>query len=106
MHGLDFYKMICNDIMHEFETGEFKTFLSHLIRILEYLGLEKVNEMNRRYALYPLTLRVIHDSNRFRLIVPFGRDTIRKISYDVSNLTQLAARDYEDLLQVSFYTRH
>jgi hypothetical protein len=38
---------------------------------------------------------------RFRMVPPFGTDTIRPITYDVSDFHQLAARDYEDLLQVS-----
>jgi hypothetical protein len=32
----------------------------------------------------------------------FGRDTIRRFRNNVSEMKQLAARDYEDLLQVSF----
>ncbi|KIO17437.1 hypothetical protein M407DRAFT_84985 [Tulasnella calospora MUT 4182] len=30
---------------------------------------------------------------------PFGRDTVQKIIYNVSELKQLAARDFEDILQ-------
>ncbi|KAJ8592982.1 hypothetical protein M405DRAFT_685055, partial [Rhizopogon salebrosus TDB-379] len=36
---------------------------------------------------------------RFRNVPTFGRDTIRKFSRNVSNLTKLAARDFEDILQ-------
>ncbi|KIO16447.1 hypothetical protein M407DRAFT_86006, partial [Tulasnella calospora MUT 4182] len=36
---------------------------------------------------------------RFRQVPPFGRDTIRRIGYNVSELKQLAARDFEDILQ-------
>ncbi|KIO32591.1 hypothetical protein M407DRAFT_66356, partial [Tulasnella calospora MUT 4182] len=36
---------------------------------------------------------------RLRKIPPFGRDTIRRIRYNVSELKQLAARDFEDILQ-------
>ncbi|KAG6329626.1 hypothetical protein ID866_9463 [Astraeus odoratus] len=36
---------------------------------------------------------------RFRLVPTFGRDTIRKFSSNVSSLTKLAARDFEDILQ-------
>ena len=38
--------------------------------------------------------------NRFRKITPFGVDGIRRFKADVSNLKKLAARDYEDILQV------
>lgn len=37
----------------------------------------------------------------YREIPTFGRNTIRKFSDNVSGLTKLAARDFEDLLQVS-----
>ncbi|KAG8723038.1 hypothetical protein FRC09_004979 [Ceratobasidium sp. 395] len=40
-------------------------------------------------------------NNRFRAIIPFGLDTINNFSNNVSELKQLAARDYEDLLQCS-----
>jgi hypothetical protein len=37
---------------------------------------------------------------RFRQIQTFGRDTIRRFSDNVSEMKKLAARDFEDLLQV------
>ena len=37
---------------------------------------------------------------RFRQIPTFGRDSIRRFSNHVSELKKLAARDYENLLQV------
>jgi len=37
----------------------------------------------------------------FRQIPTFGRDTIRKFRSNVSELKKMAARDFEDLLQVS-----
>ncbi|KAG1868437.1 hypothetical protein F4604DRAFT_2020743 [Suillus subluteus] len=36
---------------------------------------------------------------RFHCVPTFGRDTIQMFSWNVSNLTKLAVRDYEDLLQ-------
>ena len=38
---------------------------------------------------------------RFRQIPTFGVDTIRKFSNNISETKQLAARDFEDALQVS-----
>ncbi|KIO07071.1 hypothetical protein M404DRAFT_137619 [Pisolithus tinctorius Marx 270] len=35
----------------------------------------------------------------FRLVPSFGRDTIRKFNSNVSDLSRLAARDFEDILQ-------
>jgi hypothetical protein len=37
---------------------------------------------------------------RYRQIPTFGRDTIRKFSNNASGMKKLAARDFEDLLQV------
>ena len=36
----------------------------------------------------------------FRMVPTFGLDTIRKFTNNVSGLKQLAARDFEDILQV------
>ena len=38
---------------------------------------------------------------RYRDIPTFGCDTIRKFVRNVSGMSKLAARDFEDLLQVS-----
>ena len=40
---------------------------------------------------------------RYRQISTFGRDTIRKFSNNTSAMKKLAARDYEDLLQVRVF---
>lgn len=37
---------------------------------------------------------------RFRHIPTFGRDTIRRFANNVSEMKKLAARDFEDMLQV------
>jgi hypothetical protein len=37
----------------------------------------------------------------YRLIPTFGRDTIRRFSNNVSEMKKLAARDFEDMLQVA-----
>jgi hypothetical protein len=39
----------------------------------------------------------------FRMVPTFGLDTIRKFTNNVSGLKQLAARDFEDILQVCVY---
>ena len=38
--------------------------------------------------------------SRFRLVPTFGRSTIRRFSTNASEMKKLAARNYEDLLQV------
>lgn len=42
----------------------------------------------------------IKDVFRYKTIPTFGRSTIRKIRKNVSAMKNLAARDYEDFLQV------
>lgn len=37
----------------------------------------------------------------YRQVPTFGRDTIRRFRRNVSDLQKMAARDYEDILQVS-----
>jgi hypothetical protein len=41
---------------------------------------------------------IIHLS--FQQIAPFGRGTIRRFIHNVADLKKLAARDFEDILQV------
>ncbi|KZT38989.1 hypothetical protein SISSUDRAFT_1128360 [Sistotremastrum suecicum HHB10207 ss-3] len=83
--GLNVFKMLVVDLLHEFEIGEWKTLLAHLLRILTSISETKVSVLD----------------NRFRQVPPFGRDTIRNITSNVSEMKQLAARDYEDILQVA-----
>ena len=42
----------------------------------------------------------------FRLVPTFGQDMIQKFSTNVSDLSKLAARDFEDILQASFYLKN
>lgn len=41
------------------------------------------------------------DNTRYHTCPPFGQDTIRRFTGSVSNMANLAAQDYEDMLQVS-----
>lgn len=91
--------MLAPDLMHEFEIGEWKTLLRHLIRMLESLKGTKIQELNWRYA-NKIFRYSANSKLRYRQVHPFGRDTIRRFWYNVSDLSQLAAHDYEDLLQV------
>ena len=40
---------------------------------------------------------------RYRQVPRFGRDGIRKFSANASEMKQMAAHNFEDLLQVSLY---
>ena len=76
--------MLVVDFMHEFELGVWKALFKHLIRILFVHGDSAVSALNER----------------FRAVPTFGRSTIRQFTENASAMKKLAARDYEDLLQV------
>jgi hypothetical protein len=52
------------------------------------------------HSIFEMTL--FHLDFSFRHTPPFGRDTIRRFSTNVSGLKRLAARDFEDILLVIF----
>lgn len=79
--------MLTVDFMHEFELGVWKSVFSHLIRILIVHGETAVQRLNQRY----------------RDIPTFGRSTIRRFGENVSGMKKLAARNFEDILQVVKY---
>jgi hypothetical protein len=54
------------------------------MRILHAIGGTAVQDLNKRYRQVP----------------PFGRGTIRRFTGNPSAMRKLAARDFEDLLQV------
>ncbi|KAI0308698.1 hypothetical protein OF83DRAFT_1191943, partial [Amylostereum chailletii] len=81
--GFNINSILTPDILHDFELGVWKSLFVHLLRLVEYHGPNRLHELDRRYRAIPI----------------FGSNTIRKFSKNVSDLKQLAARDYEDLLQ-------
>ena len=83
--GFNFYLMLVVDFMHEFELGVWKSLFTHLLRILVAHGNGAVQNLDRRYRAVPT----------------FGRSTIRRFSNNASAMKKLAARDFEDLLQVA-----
>ncbi|KAH9161682.1 hypothetical protein EDB89DRAFT_2029564 [Lactarius sanguifluus] len=87
MVGQDYHGLFVVDLLHEFEIGIWKSVLTHLIRML--------------YAIPRGHDRVAILDARFHSIPTFGRDTIRKFPGNISGLSKLAARDYEDILQCS-----
>lgn len=94
--------MLVVDLMHEFELGVWKSTFMHIIRVLcaAVPSGDAVVELNKRQALEAVCSAYAEAPNRFRLIPAFGSDTIRRFSNNVSAMKQLAARDFEDLLQV------
>ncbi|KAJ3510290.1 hypothetical protein NMY22_g16016 [Coprinellus aureogranulatus] len=81
--GFDMYRMMAVDILHEFEIGVWKDLFIHLLRMIEATDPANTAALNRR----------------FRQVPTFGTDTIRRFSNNMSEMRQLGARDYEDLLQ-------
>ena len=101
-HGFNFYQMFTVDLLHEFELGVWKAIFTHLLRILYAHGNGKIQELNKRYDVMTPYLFITDSIFSYRDVPPFGRDTIRKFSNNVSGLKRLAARDFEDLLQVCY----
>ncbi|KAJ3886660.1 hypothetical protein GG344DRAFT_81499 [Lentinula edodes] len=81
--NFDLARMLVVDLMHEFELGVWKALFSHLIRVINAVGQQYVDELD----------------NRFRQMPTFGFDTIRAFANNASEMKKLAARDFEDLLQ-------
>ncbi|CDO68243.1 hypothetical protein BN946_scf184842.g6 [Trametes cinnabarina] len=81
--GFNIRDALVVDQLHEFELGVWKALFSHLVRILETVGTDVVNELNQR----------------FRQVPTFAWTTIRKFADNVCDMKRLAARDFEDILQ-------
>jgi hypothetical protein len=96
--------MLVVDFLHEFELGVWKALFVHLICLLYAAALNGmlVAALDERYDNSILQLHIIQVLilPRFRQIPPFGQ-TIRRFSNNVSEMKRLAARDFEDLLQVN-----
>ncbi|KIK34293.1 hypothetical protein CY34DRAFT_98289, partial [Suillus luteus UH-Slu-Lm8-n1] len=83
--GLDPFRMLVVDLMHECELGTWKALFTHLIRLLY-----TIPQGSRLVAIL---------DSRFREIPTFGNGVIRKFSNNTSEMKRLAARDFEDILQ-------
>ncbi|KAJ3531696.1 hypothetical protein NMY22_g8044 [Coprinellus aureogranulatus] len=89
-YGLDIYNLIAVDVLHEVEIGVWKSLFIQLLRILELVDPVLTNTLN----------------HRFRVMPTFGKDTIRRFSNNMSDMKQLAARDWEDMLQVGRHSSY
>lgn len=94
--------MFVVDLMHEVELGTWKHLFIHLLRILDAKDPSLLYEVDSRLA--PVTISADYCINyffsRFRKVPSFGCDTIRRFSSNTSEMKKLAARDFEDILQV------
>ena len=94
------------DLLHEFELGVWKSLFTHLICILYAAasGGQLVTMLDERYevvlSLQVCKLKPIYPF-RYRQVLPFG-STIRRFTNNASEMKKLAARDFENLLQVFF----
>lgn len=97
------YSLIAVDVLHEVEIGTWKSLFIQLLRLLEAIDKSSLNTLNMRFAVADRQLMCFLIPilrTRFRQIPTFGRDTIRRFQTNISEMKQLAARDYEDILQV------
>jgi hypothetical protein len=97
--------MLVVDLLHEFELGVWKALFTHLIRILHAAAPQGglVASLDRRYVDCTVSYQGLISSvtTRFRAMPTFGSSTIRRFATNASEMKKLAARDFEDLLQVS-----
>jgi len=98
--GLNFYSMFVPDLLHEFELGVWKAIFTHLMRILYASGGNAVQKLNERQVLIQFYVLMLTLPASYRQVPTFGRDTIRRFHKNASAMKKLAARDFEDLLQV------
>ena len=79
-----------------------KSVLTHLIQMLHATpdGQECIALLNERWALCCRWVQTIDALIRFNSVLTFNGDTICKLPDKVSELSKLAVRDYEDILQV------
>ncbi|KAG1832562.1 hypothetical protein F4604DRAFT_1945993 [Suillus subluteus] len=83
--GFNVFAALVVDLLHEFELGVWRMLLLHLLRILCALNKDLIHELDKRYGQVP----------------PFGPATIRRFSSNTSEMSNMAARNFEDLLQCS-----
>lgn len=95
--------MFVPDLLHEFELGVWKAVFTHLIRILYACGGDRIQVLNSRYG--PLLRRTtLHltwlGTAKCR---PLEETSFAFFHANVSAMKKLAARDWEDLLQVQHF---
>ncbi|KAG9082741.1 hypothetical protein FS749_006609 [Ceratobasidium sp. UAMH 11750] len=81
-NAFNIYSALVVDQLHEVELGVWKSVFKHLIRLVHLSGSSAIVEFNKR----------------FRAVPTFG-SIIRLFAEDVSSVSRMAARDFEDILQ-------
>jgi hypothetical protein len=101
--GFNMYSMMVPDLMHEIETGVWRSLFIHLLRMLQSIDESLLVELDRRYDQSDLPICYLTNyDNSYRQIPSFGRDTIRRFSANCSEMKKMTAHDFEDLLQARF----
>lgn len=101
--GFNVFIALVVDLLHEFELGVWRMLLVHLLRILTSLNKDLVHELDKRFVKYLLDVDLRGPTlnfDRYRLVPPFGPATIRRFSSNTSDMSNMAARNFEDILQV------
>jgi hypothetical protein len=103
--GFDTFHMLVVDFMHECELGTWKALFTHLVRLLYALlgGDRLVAILDNRFVphtCFPYSLTSDGTENIFHHVLSYGNGVIRKFSNNTSEMKRLAARDFEDVLQV------
>jgi hypothetical protein len=99
--------MLVVDFMHECELGTWKGLFTHLIRLLYALpgGDNLVASLDYRFVCASFSMQHTDSITfRFRHIPSYGNGVIRKFANNTSEMKRLAARDFENILQVCLFT--
>ena len=95
-----FFTMFVPGQLHEFELGVWKSVFTHLVHILYAIGPHVVPALDLWWAsLLNVFILLLILIKSFRQVPTFN-ETIWRFTNDASSMKKLAARDFEDLLQV------
>jgi len=101
--GFDYHKLMTVDTLHDVDIGEGKRLLTHIVRIIESIGVEAVHKFDER-CVHCMCVDMTNPGRScfpsFRMIPTFGETTIRRFDGDVSALKRLTGSEIEDTLQV------
>lgn len=92
--------MFALDLLHEIELGVWKGLFTHLLWILYAAGGDTIVALNSRYVQFLPNIIYLFMPYRYHQIPTFGCDTIWKFANNALGMKKLAARYFEDLLQV------
>ena len=99
--SLNLYQMFVVELMHDIELGIHKSVFTHLIRMLYCIGENVIHTLNQWYVMVlQCYLVAFLTCCRYRQVPTFGCGTIRRFKEDASAMKKLAARNWEDLIQV------